>query len=211
MRSNPKRAPARSAAPLKSAPRFIIAQIALAFVLLAGAALLGLSLKKVMAVSPGFQSDHVLTGEFTIPWQPVPEHRVEVVDRLLELIGQQPGVNAAGIITHIPLGGAEGKTAIAPKNYVPPSGQSLQGHYSYGVNWRLLRGVRHSVTRRAISDFRGLSSSGKESVSSTRFCSALLAQRGALGQRIAHGDERDGRQAVHDCRSRRRRETGGAD
>nr|MBA3543399.1 ABC transporter permease [Chthoniobacterales bacterium] len=43
---------------------FIIAQIALAFVLLAGAALLGLSLKKVMAVAPGFRADHVLTGEF---------------------------------------------------------------------------------------------------------------------------------------------------
>ena len=36
---------------------FIIAQIALAFVLLAGAALLGLSLKKVMAVSPGFRAE----------------------------------------------------------------------------------------------------------------------------------------------------------
>ena len=47
---------------------FIVAQIALAFVLLAGAALLGLSLKKVMAVSPGFRADHVLTGEFTLPW-----------------------------------------------------------------------------------------------------------------------------------------------
>ena len=46
---------------------FIVAQIALAFVLLAGAALLGLSLKKVMAVSPGFRADHVLTGEFTVP------------------------------------------------------------------------------------------------------------------------------------------------
>ncbi len=48
---------------------FIVAQIALAFVLLAGAALLGLSLKKVMAVSPGFRADHVLAGECTIPWQ----------------------------------------------------------------------------------------------------------------------------------------------
>ena len=45
---------------------FIVAQIALAFVLLAGAALLGLSLKKVMAVSPGFRADHVLAGECTI-------------------------------------------------------------------------------------------------------------------------------------------------
>ncbi|MEY2549123.1 MAG: hypothetical protein QOD64_1705, partial [Verrucomicrobiota bacterium] len=70
---------------------FIVAQIALAFILLAGAALLGLSLKKVMAVSPGFQSDHVLTGEFTIPWQSDQKHRVEIGDRLLELIRQQPG------------------------------------------------------------------------------------------------------------------------
>jgi len=47
---------------------FIVAQIALVFVLLAGAALLGLSLKKAMAVSPGFRSDHVLTGECTVSW-----------------------------------------------------------------------------------------------------------------------------------------------
>src|SRR5437763_13661087 len=59
---------------------FIVAQIALAFVLLAGAALLGLSLKKVMAVSPGFQSDHILTGEFTIPWQSDQNRRVEMGD-----------------------------------------------------------------------------------------------------------------------------------
>jgi predicted permease len=112
---------------------FIVAQIALAFVLLAGAALLGLSLKKVMAVSPGFQSDHLLTGEFTIPWQSDQNRRVEMGDRLLELIRQQPGVTAAGIITNMPLTGDNGKTAAAPKGYVPPAGQSLQGHYSYGV------------------------------------------------------------------------------
>ncbi|MFL6584251.1 MAG: FtsX-like permease family protein, partial [Chthoniobacterales bacterium] len=112
---------------------FIIAQIALAFVLLAGAALLGLSLKKIMAVSPGFQSDHVLTGEFTIPWQRDPNRRVVIVDRLLELIRQQPGVTATGAITNIPLSGNNGKGAFGPKGYVPPAGQSLQGHYSYAV------------------------------------------------------------------------------
>ncbi|HKP02923.1 MAG TPA: ABC transporter permease [Chthoniobacterales bacterium] len=112
---------------------FIIAQIALAFVLLAGAALLGLSLKKVMSVSPGFRPDHVLTGEFTFPWIPNPEHRLEAVDRLLELIRQQPGVTATAAITNLPLSGNNGKGAFAPKGYVAPAGQSLQGHYSYGV------------------------------------------------------------------------------
>ncbi|HMJ05786.1 MAG TPA: ABC transporter permease [Chthoniobacterales bacterium] len=112
---------------------FIVAQIALAFVLLTGAALLGLSLKKVMAVASGFRADHVLTGECTISWQLEPD-RVGIVDRLLESIRQQPGIAAAGTITNIPLSGDNGKTAIRPKDYVPPPGQSLHGHYSYGAN-----------------------------------------------------------------------------
>ena len=93
---------------------FIVAQIALAFVLLAGAALLGLSLKKVMAVSPGFRADHVLAGECAITWE-LGQDRVAVVDRLLESIRQQPGIAAAGTITNIPLSGDSGKTAITPK------------------------------------------------------------------------------------------------
>ena len=39
---------------------FIIAQVALAFVLLVGGGLLSLSLKHVMAINPGFPPDHVL-------------------------------------------------------------------------------------------------------------------------------------------------------
>ena len=112
---------------------FIIAQIALAFVLLAGAALLGLSLKKAMAVPAGFRAEHVLTGECTISWDKIPS-RVGIADRLLESIRQQPGVVAAGTITNIPLSGDNGKTAVTPQGYVPPPGQSLHGHYSYGVH-----------------------------------------------------------------------------
>src|SRR5207244_8709449 len=109
---------------------FIVAQIALAFVLLAGAALLGLSLKKVMAVSPGFRADHVLTGEVTVPFS---YNARPFLDRLLEAIGQQPGVGAAGAITHVQLSGDTGRSTLTQKVYVPPAGQSLQGHYSYQV------------------------------------------------------------------------------
>ena len=111
---------------------FIVAQIALAFVLLAGAALLGLSLKNVMAVSPGFRADQILTGECTISWQ-LAQDSVGIVDRLLESIRQQPGIAAAGTITNIPLSGDNGKTAVTPKGYAPSAGQSVHGHYSYGV------------------------------------------------------------------------------
>jgi len=109
---------------------FVVAQIALAFVLLAGAALLGLSLKKVMAVSPGFRADHVLTGEFTVPFT---YDARPILDRLLEAIGQQPGVGAAGAITNVPLSGESGKSAVTPKGYVPAAGESLHGHYSRAI------------------------------------------------------------------------------
>ncbi|MBX3747539.1 MAG: ABC transporter permease [Verrucomicrobiae bacterium] len=47
---------------------FIVAQVALAFVLLFGAGLLGVSLKKALELSPGFRADHVLSGSVTLPW-----------------------------------------------------------------------------------------------------------------------------------------------
>jgi len=115
---------------------FVVAQLALAFVLLAGATLLGLSLKHVMAVSPGFRADHVLIGQFTLPYGRFPDgssQRLAVLERLLDAIGQQPGIAAAGTITNVPLSGDTGKTAITPRGFVPQPGESLQGHYFYGI------------------------------------------------------------------------------
>jgi len=115
---------------------FVVAQLALAFVLLAGATLLGLSLKHVMAVSPGFRADHVLIGQFTLPYGRFPggsSQRLAVLERLLDAIGQQPGIAAAGTITNVPLSGDTGKTAITPRGFVPQPGESLQGHYFYGI------------------------------------------------------------------------------
>ncbi len=167
---------------------FIVAQIALAFVLLAGAALLGLSLKKVMAVSPGFRADHVLTGQFTLPWGSYDgSDRVALLDRLLESIGRQPGVAAAGTITNMPLSGDNGKTAVTPKGYVLRPGESLHGHYSYGVD-----GDYFSALGIPLREGRFLTSA--DSHRSERVCvvDEDFARRywphgGALGQQVFHG------------------------
>src|SRR6266513_2049744 len=169
---------------------FIVAQIGLAFVLLAGAALLGLSLKKVMAVPPGFRADHVLTGECTISWDAIP-NRVGIIDRLLESIRQQPGIVSAGTITSVPLSGDSGKTAITPKDYVPPPGQSQQGHYSYGVH-----GDYFSVLGIPLREGRFLTSADSHRpervcVVDEAFARGDWPDGGALGQRIAVGDETD--------------------
>ena len=172
---------------------FIVAQIALAFVLLAGAALLGLSLKKVMAVSPGFRADHVLTGECTISWQ-LAQDSVGIVDRLLESIRQQPGIAAAGTITNIPLSGDNGKTAITPKGYVAPPGQSLHGHYSYGVNGDyfsalgipLREGRFLTSTDSAVDSFPHRHRSERVCVVDEDFARRYWPKGDALGQQLFH-------------------------
>src|SRR5207253_2777388 len=168
---------------------FIVAQIALAFVLLAGAALLGLSLKKVMAVSPGFRADHVLTGEVTVPFS---YNARPFLDRLLDAIGQQPGVAAAGAITNVPLSGeSEGKTAVTPKGYVPPVGESLHGHYLYQVT-----GDYFAVLGIPLREGRFLTSA--DSHRADRVCGVDedFARRYwpngvALGQRVFQGSDSD--------------------
>jgi predicted permease len=173
---------------------FIIAQIALAFVLLAGAALLGLSLKKVMAVPPGFRADHVLAGECALTWQLGEQDRVGVVDRLLEAIRQQPGIAAVGTTTNLPLSGDKGKTAITPKGYVPPPGQSLQGHYSYGVSgdYFAALGIPLREGRFLVSDDSHRPE--RVCVVDEDFARRYWPRDGggeALGQRLAHGNESD--------------------
>ncbi|HEV3409286.1 MAG TPA: ABC transporter permease, partial [Chthoniobacterales bacterium] len=169
---------------------FMVAQIALAFVLLAGAALLGLSLKKMMAVPPGFRADHVLAGECALTWQ-LGKDRVTIADRLLEAIRQQPGIAAAGTITNIPLSGDSGKTAVTPKGYVPPPGQTVQGHYSYGVH-----GDYFTALGIPLREGRFLTSADSQRPERVCVVDEDFARRywpngGALGQRLAHGNELD--------------------
>jgi len=173
---------------------FIVAQIALAFVLLAGAALLGLNLKKVMAVSPGFRADHVLTGQFTIPFGTYPpgsDRRVAVLDRLLEAIVRQPGVAANGTITNVPLSGDNSKTAVTPQGYVPRPGESLHGHYSYGVS-----GDYFSALGIPLREGRFLTSadshrSERVYVVDEDFARRYWPKGSALGQRVFQGSESD--------------------
>lgn len=173
---------------------FIVAQIALAFVLLAGAALLGLSLKRVMDVPPGFRADHVITGQFTLPYGPFPSgssRRVAVLDRLLEAIGQQPGVAAAGTITNVPLSGDNGKSAITPWGYVPHLGESLHGHYVYSVT-----GDYFSAIGIPLREGRFLTSADSHRpdrvcVVDEDFARRYWPKGGALGQRVFQGTDSD--------------------
>ena len=119
---------------------FMTAQIALTFVLLTGAGLLGLSMKKVMEVSPGFQAEHVLTGSIRMVWQSYPEteDRAAFLNRLLEELRTQPGISSAAMISNIPFGGNYSDNATIVEGVEPAPGDSLRTHHTvsvYGDYW----------------------------------------------------------------------------
>ena len=125
---------------------FIVSQIALAFVLLAGAGLLGLSLQRAMAISPGFQPDHILTGQILLPWATYPnEARVRFVEDLMEKTGRLPGVLSAGVVSNLPFSGNTGKSAATVEGFTPRAGESVRGHYSYGVDGDYFRAMGFSL------------------------------------------------------------------
>lgn len=114
---------------------FIVTQITLAFVLLSGAGLLGLSLKHVIALSPGFRTDHVLTARFGLPWKTyhTGPSFLGFTDRLIDAASHQPGIEAVGGINGVPLTGDHGGDVITAVGYNAAPGESLVSHKDYGV------------------------------------------------------------------------------
>lgn len=122
---------------------FIIVQIGLAFALVAGAGLLGLSLRKVLATSPGFQPDSVLTASLELPWKSYPEPalRQAFLERLLGELRRLPGVIHAGYGTGVPFIGNVSDNATTVEGVQRAPGDSIRTHYTsiaMGDYWQAL-------------------------------------------------------------------------
>ncbi len=114
---------------------FIVAQISLAFVLLTGAALLGISLKHAADVAPGFRTDHVLTGQFNLTWSGY--HNVDsfhgFFDRLMEKVPAVPGVTAVGAISNVPVTGSQNSDVMTVPGHASAPGEAVVIHDFFGV------------------------------------------------------------------------------
>ena len=85
----------------------IVSEVALSFVLLAGAGLLIKSFVHLREIDPGFQADHVLAVRLTLPAGKYKqgEPRAQIYQQLLEKVKAVPGVQAAGAVLSLPLRG----------------------------------------------------------------------------------------------------------
>ena len=101
----------RSGAPSATRNRagglLIVSEVALSFVLLAGAGLLIKSFMQLRQINPGFNADNALTVRLTLPPGKYKqgEPRAQIYQQLVNQVKTVPGVQNAGAVLSLPLGG----------------------------------------------------------------------------------------------------------
>ena len=103
-----------SAAAGRSRTALVVAQVALAVVLLSAAGLMLTSVVKLSRVSPGFDADHVLTFKVALTgsrYAAAPA-RVAFVSDLIERLNATGGVRSAGLTSLVPFGGMRGANGV---------------------------------------------------------------------------------------------------
>jgi len=128
----------------------VVAQVAIAAVLLVGSGLLILSFAKLQDTNPGFNAEGVLTASLSMPENDYATTAAvqDFHDRLIGRLGAIPGVTAVGMTNTAPFGGGNSQASYDIEGYTPPPGvnaphgmiRRVDGGYFEALQIPLLRG-----------------------------------------------------------------------
>lgn len=129
---------------------FVVAELALSLILLAGAGLMMKSLHLLLSVSPGFQPERLLTMQMdlrTAQYDKDPAI-INFWQNVLDRVRALPGVQSAAVGTNVPLTDRHGRTDITvegmplpkPGSYPHPDGHTVSDGYVRTLGIPLLQG-----------------------------------------------------------------------
>ena len=128
----------------------VVAQIAVALVLLTASGLLLRSFQELRDVDLGYPTQNLLIANYSLPSQKY-SSQTQVTDfnhDLLERLQRLPGTHAAALTSLLPINGAYGGTVVTPEGYVAPKSTEvnmalpvyIEGPYFQTTGIPLLRG-----------------------------------------------------------------------
>ncbi|MGH9837351.1 MAG: ABC transporter permease [Blastocatellia bacterium] len=128
----------------------VVTEVALSLVLLAGAGLLMKSFRHLLDVNPGFNPNGVLTASVALPNGTYAEEARQSAffEQALSRISTLPGVEAAGVVDPMPLGGSmamnifsvEGRPALKAGERLATNSRVISADYLKAMGIPLLRG-----------------------------------------------------------------------
>jgi putative ABC transport system permease protein len=127
----------------------LVAEVALSIVLLVGATLLLRSFARLTGVDPGFDPEHVLAFQVSLPQATYPDDpgRVRFYDMLLERLEALGGVRSAGMVQTLPMRGSYTLSFVVDRRPAPRPGEgpsanhrAVSPHYFQALGIPLRRG-----------------------------------------------------------------------
>src|SRR5215213_3319059 len=169
----------------------VVAELALAVVLLLAAGLLLRSFNKLVAINPGFDRENVLTLRINLPRSNYskPAQTKAFYDELVQRVKSLPGVQSAGTISHTPLSGFGMIALIQIEGHPPPNRKkdppigigSVSNEYFETMKIPLLSG-RHY-------DARDGADGQKVAIVNQAFANRFFPNADPLGKRVSFGCE----------------------
>jgi len=115
---------------LRARQLLVTGEIALAVVLIVGGGLMIRTVQRMLAIDPGFRSDHVLTMELSLPSARYDVARVApFFDELRRRVDALPGVKRAAAARLLPLSSEMGDWGMGVEGYTPPPGENAPGDW----------------------------------------------------------------------------------
>ena len=135
---------------LRTRAALVVAEIALAMLLLVGAGLLFKSFERLSQISPGFSTDHILVANIVRSPTAYSDRNVRLgfFDRLFEQVSALPGVRSVGAISFLPVTGAgpalhfniQGRPPHSPQEYTISSYRAVSAGYLKALEIPLISG-----------------------------------------------------------------------
>jgi putative ABC transport system permease protein len=127
----------------------VVVEVAAAVVLLIGAGLMIRSILRIREVEPGLKPQNLLTAKLSLPRERYTdaESAIRFYQQVLQRLSNLPGVQSAGLISHLPIEeqGYNGNISVAGKTYPPNESplvefRVIDEDYFQTANIPLLRG-----------------------------------------------------------------------
>ncbi|MFZ0798482.1 MAG: ABC transporter permease [Terriglobales bacterium] len=166
----------------------VVAEVALALVLLVSAGLLLRSLERLFAIDPGFDASHVLTMQVQESG-----HRFDTdgardrfFTQALEVVRQVPGVTAAGFTSQLPLSGDFESFGVQFE--LDPNDNSEAG-LRYAVSPGYFEAMRIPLRRGRLLDEHDVAGSPQAILISESFAKRKFPGQDPIGQRVRVGPD----------------------
>lgn len=170
----------------------VVAEVALALVLLVGAGLMVRSLARLMSIAPGFNPSRVLTVQIEAAgptYNPYPA-RYQFFTQALEAVRRLPGVTSAAFTSQLPLGGEPDEgygVHFEAQGSNDPNGDYNALRYAVTPGWFKTMGI--PLRRGRLLDDRDRTGAQESIVISEALARQVFGARDPIGQRLKAGPE----------------------